>query len=357
MLFIVAHHYVVNSGLLNVMGQDPLSIKSLLLYWFGMWGKTGINCFVLITGYFMCQSSITIRKFLKLLLEIELYKILIYTIFVLTGYENFSLNGLVMAILPTNQISTNFSGCFLFFYLCIPFLNILIHNLNQRKHLLLIVLCLIMYTVYSTVPRFHVTMNYVSWFCVLYFLSSYIRMYGFITPPYTKSKNCIGLISRFFRGYTNINNCWGWLTFAMVLLSMISVTTTIFINRQIGLSIRPYRWVEDSNALLAVLTAICSFMYFKDLNIKYNRFINLVGSCTFGVLLIHANSDTMRHWLWKDILDNVGFYSTNYCIVHAVLSVIMIFCICTLIDYLRQLSIEKWIFKYIDTFLQKHNLK
>lgn len=56
MLLIVAHHYVVNSGLITVMEETPLSARSIFFYLFGAWGKIGINCFVLITGYFMCKS-------------------------------------------------------------------------------------------------------------------------------------------------------------------------------------------------------------------------------------------------------------------------------------------------------------
>lgn len=65
MLLIVAHHYVVNSGLTSIGGpisSNPISLKSLFLLLFGAWGKTGINCFVLITGYFMCKSQITLKK-------------------------------------------------------------------------------------------------------------------------------------------------------------------------------------------------------------------------------------------------------------------------------------------------------
>ena len=51
MLLIVAHHYVVNSGVLKIANADPLSFNSIFLCLFGAWGKTGINCFVLITGY------------------------------------------------------------------------------------------------------------------------------------------------------------------------------------------------------------------------------------------------------------------------------------------------------------------
>jgi peptidoglycan/LPS O-acetylase OafA/YrhL len=57
MMMIVAHHYVVNSGLTGEGGPlltDFTSGKSLFLSVFGAWGKTGINCFLMITGYYMC---------------------------------------------------------------------------------------------------------------------------------------------------------------------------------------------------------------------------------------------------------------------------------------------------------------
>ena len=44
MLLIIAHHYVVNSGLTSVDGpvyDDPLSWRSLFLICFGAWGKSG----------------------------------------------------------------------------------------------------------------------------------------------------------------------------------------------------------------------------------------------------------------------------------------------------------------------------
>lgn len=42
----------------------------------------------------------------------------------------------------------------------------------------------------------------------------------------------------------------------------------------------------------------------RDSNLELFRIIAIAAS-TFGVLLIHANSETMRNWLWKDTLDNV----------------------------------------------------
>ena len=94
MLLIVAHHSVFHSGVMEEMAQNPLCAKSIFFYVFGMWGRTGIDCFVLITGYFMCKSHITIQKYLKLLLEVIFYNVVIYGIFVAMGKLAFSVNEL-----------------------------------------------------------------------------------------------------------------------------------------------------------------------------------------------------------------------------------------------------------------------
>ena len=119
-----------------------------------------------------------------------------------------------------------------------------------------------------------------------------------------------------------------------------------------GLANNPYKYVSDSNTFLAVATGVSLFMTFKDMKMKYNKWINTIAASTFGVLLIHANSDTMRLWLWKDIVDCSGsFYRTDTCL-YAILAVLAIFFICILIDYVRINTIEKWTFKIIDGYLK-----
>lgn len=39
MLVIVAHHFVVNSGLFDILGASGLNAKSMFAYVFGAWGK------------------------------------------------------------------------------------------------------------------------------------------------------------------------------------------------------------------------------------------------------------------------------------------------------------------------------
>jgi len=328
MLFIIAHHYVVNSGLIQVIEQEPLTGKTIFYYIFGAWGKTGINCFVLITGYFMCKSQITLRKFLKLLLEVEFYKLVFYLIFIISGYQEFTW-GSLRSLLPVNAVKADFVGCFILFYLFIPFLNILVKNMSQRQHLMLVVLTLTIYTVLGSIPKFNIAKNYVSWFCILYFISSYIRLYGIK-----------------FGKWANIK--WGWMTIALLLVSSLSILAICYMNRHTSHNQPPYFFISDSNKILAVLTSVSAFMYFKNLRIPYSKYINMAVASVFGVLLIHANSNTMRQWLWKDTLDNVGHYGDSLFWLHAVLSVIAIFVVCAVIDQIRINTFEKWFFMWYD---------
>lgn len=94
MFLIVSHHFVVNSGVLEKMYENPLSVNSIFLFLFGAWGKTGINCFMMITGYFMCKSKITLEKYVKLLCEVIFYNVVIAFIFAITGYGTWY-NGLI----------------------------------------------------------------------------------------------------------------------------------------------------------------------------------------------------------------------------------------------------------------------
>lgn len=333
MILIVAHHYVVNSGLIGVMKQDPTSFKSLYLYVFGMWGKTGINCFILITGYFMCQSMITLRKFAKLFFWVLFYNIVCYLVFLFSGYIDFSFTEFIKILLPIKSISDGFTSCFLIFYLTIPFLNILINNMNRQQHRWLLALLLFVYTFWAQIPFFSVRMNYVIWFDVLYLISSYIRFYNeFDHISYKK---------------------WGWLTLSAIIISILSVLMIIIFD----LPANPYIFVSDSNAILAVIVSVCAFMFFKNYPLKYHKWINSVGASTFGVLLIHANSDTMRQWLWKDTLNNVGYYDNNNIYLHSIICVLGIFCVCTIIDQIRLKLIERPFFELLDRYMAKRGNK
>lgn len=331
MLMIVAHHYVVNSGLTGA--EDPLmtdftSGKSIFLSLFGAWGKTGINCFMMITGYFMCTSKITIKKFVKLMAQVYLYRWLLFVVFLEAGYESVTPTRLISLVMPFWSITDGFTPCFIAFWLTIPFLSILVQNMNKRQHQLLLLLLLSIYTMLGSVPTFSLTFNYVTWFGIIFFIASYIRLYP--QPIFDKKK------------------LWGWMTLLCVILAMASILAQrLLLGERMGLG---YFFVTDSNKFFAVAVAVCSFLWFKNMNIKYSKVINAFGAATFGVLLIHAGSNAMRTWLWKDTVDVVGHYGLPFgqLVLFSFGVVLAIFLVCNLIDQLRIVTMEKWFFNWYD---------
>ena len=327
MLVIIAHHYVVNSGLLDVISANMMSPCSLFLLIFGWGGKYAINCFIIITGYFMCKQEITLRKFLKLFLEIEFYKIGIYILFLITGYESFSIKNMIKAVLPVYSIGTGFMASYLVFFLLIPYLNILIKGMDERQHIRLIILCVLVFTIFPSFLKADVKIGYIGWFMVVYIIAAYIRLYP-------------------MKWFDN-NKIWGSVTIILLILSLGSVVACTWLSNYFGKEVY-YYFVNDSNKILALLPAITTFMYFKNLELGYKKWINNIAATTFGVLLIHANSDTMRQWLWRDILGNVEAYHSVYLVIHAVLSVLGVYIICVLLDLVRFNYIEKPLFHVLD---------
>lgn len=336
MLLIVAHHYVVLSGLNSSNGPmvaDIFAPNSLFLYLFGMWGKTAINCFLMITGYFMCTSDITIRKFLKLYLWVMVYQIAITAVFLLKGSESLS-PMLLLRLLPfTNIHSDSFTSAFMAWWLFIPFLNVLVNNISKRQHLLLIGLMILIFTIYPCVPKIlHIDVNPICWFSTIYFIASYIRKYS--DSIYKSSST----------------EFWGWITTLLIFLSMASVIAILWVNEYFSTSLPPYYMVSGSNHPFALLVAVSSFIWFKNFSIGYSKWINILGGASFGVLLIHSGSRAMMNWLWKDTVDCVGHYDLPLwqLIGYSVSVVLLILFVCTVIDYTRLKLLEEPFFKWFD---------
>lgn len=329
MLLIIAHHFVVNSGLLERALVEPAKIRSIFVLIFGAWGKAGINCFVLITGFYMCKSTPTLKKYLKLLFEVEFYNVLIYLIMLAMGYEALSFKSMLRPLIFYGADSGRFVSAFLLFYLFIPFLNILISNLNKGKHGLLVLACLFVYTIRGSIPGLEISMNYVTWFSIIYVIGAYLRMYYNDLPDILTNPRKNGFIMS-----------------GTIILSVVSILCGIdcFVNKGIA---RYYYYISDSNKILAVLLAVSTFLFFESHSIRYSKIINALGKTTFGVLLIHANSDAMRAWLWGTI-NPVSMFESKKIYVLSFLVVIGIFIVCSMIDWIRIAVLEKPIFNLLE---------
>lgn len=268
----------------------------------------------------MCKQPITLRKYIKLLAEIYFYNIIIGIIFVAVGRDSLSMTTLLRWIWPFRHIlQDSFITTFVFFYLTIPFLTILVRNLDRKMHLRLIILFLVAYTLYKTIPTFYVDVGSLSWFCIIFFIASYIRFYDV-------GKNMSAKTRALYMGLT-------------IVVAYLSVIACLCVGRKIGAEMA-YHFVGDLNSIMALLVSVTSFLFFLGIKINYNPIINYLGGASFGVLLIHTNGTTMRDFLWHEMIDNQGSFISGRGWYVAPITIVCIYAICSLIDIIRSLYIE-----------------
>ena len=191
--------------------------------------------------------------------------------------------------------------------------------MSEKQHIRLLCLLCFIYVILGTVPGITVLMNYVSWYSVLYLIASYIRLYP------KKAFDSVKL--------------WGVLSLVFISLSVASVLAFAWVGTKINQFVA-FMLVGESSRPLALVTGVALFMFFKNIKMKNSKLINTVASTTFGVLLIHANSQTMREWLWNDTLKNAEYFYSEWFLMHAATSVISVFVVCSVFDLIRIKCIE-----------------
>lgn len=208
-------------------------------------------------------------------------------------------------------------------YLMTPILNKAIKALDEKQHLILIGILLMYFCMIGTFLNWQ-TWHYLGWALTLYIIAAYIRLYPH--RLFERKKLHAGI------------------TILSILLMWLSELVFDYLE-----SDSYYYLISNANKITVFACALGMFLWFKNLHIGKSEWINRIAASTFGVFVIHANSDTMRQFLWKDFLHNTAFYHSQWLFLHAILSIIGIYVVCTLIDMLRIRFIEKPFFRMMDT--------
>ena len=321
MILILAHHYVFNSGLYDLFDYDNITPNMLFLQFFGAFGKYGINCFTIITGYYMVNREPKIKKFIKIWSEVLFYNIAIFLFFLIFGYGKFSLSEFLWQFFPMSRsANTGYLGSMLLMLLLIPFLNKVLRNLRKKEYLFLLPLLIF---VESILPSINLNDHYIElswWLCIVYAVGGYLRRFQ------PKAMNNILITGIGFIG--------------CIVLMIISIYAIEFYK--ITYFPNPFFQCFDANKFLPFIGSIFAFSFFNNLRMKYHRCINFMAAGAFGVLMIHANSDTMRQWLWRDVLHNIDYYNAplGTLMWRSIICVCLLYIVCALIDGMRRKIVE-----------------
>lgn len=333
MILIVAHHYAVHGAL-----EDTLIFSSnkYILDFLSFGGKLGVNCFVLITGYFMCNSQITIKKILTLMSEVWFYSIVILILFltVLQPIEPVSIEMLLKSLFPVTYSAYWFATTYIVLMILSPFINKLIDGMNRNMHRNLLLISIMIWCVLPTfMQAIFVGYNNLIWFIVIYLLAAYISKYI--------SKDSI------------VFNKHLLILVVVSIMLFSSIFLFDFIGNEFNVSFLLKNSTYFTNQYSFLLLIMSMEMFLISLKgTKTNKIVNRISSATLAIYLIHDNF-IVRLFLWKSVFDCKSAYYSNHLLIHALCSISIVFFVCLAIELIRQKTIGIVMNRFIDSVLLK----
>ena len=318
MLFIVVSHYTVHNGVDNT--TLSLGINRFLLEITTL-GNIGVILFVLISGYYLIdQKKFSLKKIVKLYLQVVFYSLGIYGLLIFLGHQEFSKSLLIKNIFPIIFEQYWFVTAYVSLYLLSPFINKFLNSLRREEHLIFNVISLILFSVIPTLTNHFMFGRELAQFIIFYSLGAYFKKYN----------NTI---------LSNKKKAF-YVFFVSLIVLLISVIVIDFIGESLP-------FISDNNvhlfnrySIVSILFAVSLFNLFINKKEWSNNIINSVASCSFGVYLIHDNN-MIREIIWSKIFNNQFYVDSNWLIIHMIVTVILVYLVCSLMEFVRINTVEK----------------
>lgn len=323
MLLIIFLHSIDHSGVL-----EQAEISSNIMYFYVRVAyalcQVCVNCYVMLSGYYLVHSKFRIQKLVTLWMETVFYSIVLKFLFMVTRQEVFSIVSLIGCFFPIVTGRYWFITIYVGMYLIFPFLNKLVHAMNRKEHTMLNICLFILFSLWSSIHPSIAGMNSgggwgLAWFAVLYLSSAWFRMY------YTPMHKPIILLGIFFL-----------IPLLMAVCQVAANAAGIGILQSIITN-----WFRYDSAPVYLMT-IALFAAFLNIHIKndcISRVICSVAPLTLGVYLIHAHAN-VSPWSWS-ILDLPSKMCSAIFPLIQLGCVIAIFIVCITIDAIRRATVGK----------------
>lgn len=265
-----------------------------------------VNIFILITGYYSYKSSK-----IKMNRAIELYLITItYGIVFLMLNGTITLRNVLYSVVPFLRGEAWFVETYIILLLLIPFLNKIIANCSKRSLAISIIIQVLLFSCWPTFfPSAPVTDGGygITNFIMLYFIGAFISKYNI-----SVNRGILFLAWGVCIAAMTMNN--GWWSYCSV---------------------------------FCVVSALAVFLCFTQMRKISNKLINKIAGYSFAVYIIHSDSNIVHFWYLR-ILRTDLFWTSKWFILHFLISILVLFVLCVLIDTVRRL-----IFKYtVDQILR-----
>lgn len=316
MLLIIGNHFWLFMEVLDK--AKPFTFNFYLVWILQAIGTLGTNCFILISGYFGVESTITWKKVARLYGEVLFYSIILYLFSVIVNNDAFLFSDFAKALLPFSSREYWFITDYIGLYVLSPFINILLKNLDKKQFQKFILVGLILFSLMDTLPgdALNAQKGYsLYWLVCVYCIGAYLRLYGLSIT--VKKYIVIGCGSIAIMYVTKIIG-----TFLAINVSPVFMGySEIFFSH---------------SSIFVLIAAVALFMLLKDMNNTggiIQKIVLKISPLTFGVYLIHMNPSFAASY-WKRLKQIIDINNTTIFLWFIIVTV-AIYVICTAIDGIR----------------------
>lgn len=308
MFLIVLLHSVDHSGVLEHARECGAGIYMYVQYIYAL-TQVCVNCFVMLSGYYLVKSTFRVQKLIALWLEVVFYSVVLRVIFMAIGYKPFSIVSLASCFFPILTGRYWFMTIYVGLYLLSPFLNAAIHAMSKRQLTGLNLLLFVLLSAWVSIHRSIAGMNSgagwgLTWFVALYLAAAWFRLYY---QPSGKK--------------------------AMYLVLFFAIPAVM----ALGFS----QWYRYDSAPVYIAT-LCLFAALLNTRIENPRAagcISAIAPLTFGVYLIHAHAD-VSPWSWSVLNLPQHMHTVMFPLVQ-IAAVAGIFAVCAAIDWARKKTVGR----------------
>ena len=227
----------------------------------------------------------------------------------------FSIQQLIKQSLPVLTNQYWFFTVYFLLVLIAPFINILIHKLNQNGYKCLLIVLIGSFSFIPTVNIFGESLGTeygfsLLWFVVLYFVGGYIQKYNLKDRRYV----WIYLL------------CVAGIFICHLLSNVVPGIVSSFLN----LFSNTYTSIF---VLAATVSIFLAFLNSKQQYKRTGKIITVSSSLSFAIYLIHEHN-SFRDFLWGRLV-NLSKYNTGLCLLVMLASVICIYLLSVFIEFIR----------------------
>lgn len=340
MMMVVTLHYLSKGGLLTGFEGEWRSgtYTAWLLEGFC---ASGVNVFVLLSGYFLVEAGCKWRKILTLWLQVWFYSVGVFVVLVLTGVlqlSDMTIYNLLDFVFPIQTEHYWFATAYVFMYLFSPVLNAGMKAMTQKQHKMIVLALIAVFSMIKSVVPFNLNMDRygydVIWFLCLYLIAGYIRLYGipFFTQPTNVSADCDDTAIRRKMFGKSV------LTYIVATLAMFAVLMAVgtfyrLTGKLADFVTKSYQY----NHILNLAASVALFYAFYHIRVKGKLadMVCTVSPYVFGVYLLHEHIGL--RYLWPQWFAVHEYGQSFLFLPHLIVTVLVIFAAGILVDYVRSL--------------------